>query len=600
MSHRPIRALPEHIANRIAAGEVVERPASVVKELLENAIDAGARNIDIEVEDGGISHIRIADDGDGIAYDELPLAVTHHATSKIAAVDDLERIMTLGFRGEALASISDVSRLEILSRAKAADGGGRIVVEGGVQKEHTIAAANAGTTINIRNLFYNLPARYKFLKQPSKELIAVKEVVEANILRYHGTGFRFVSNGEESYACPVAADREERLRAFLGSDVVARLIHFTADGEFFSIDGYVSDAHLTQGARRNAFVFVNGRAVESRNFAFNVKSAYDGVIPRDRFPYYYLFLTVDTAKVDVNVHPSKREVRIKNEKDISSMLYHSVREAVSGSARVFHVSQDPLSAAQRTSDLTFVDDTPSIIPAAPAEHRERESVPASPGADAEISVPSAFVHKPAEVSRAITADESKSIARNLRVIGQSFFSYIIAEHGNDLLVIDQHAAYERLNFERIRKNILGDTVTHEALLVPLEIEMSASDVDTLIAGKDHLARIGIAFDRLGPTTILVERIPVYLPKGDAVSILRDVFDAYLAHEDSFRFEHFLDEAVETIACKLSPKANANLSLADMQQLLDAVAAENILAHCPHGRPFILRLPKEYIDKKFFR
>lgn len=606
MNRRPIRALPEHIANRIAAGEVVERPASVVKEVIENAVDAGAKNIAIDIENGGIDSIRITDDGNGIPFDELPLAVTHHATSKIASVDDLEHIMTLGFRGEALASAADVSRLEVVSRAANADDGGRIIVEGGVVKEHMPASSNAGTTISVRNLFYNLPARLKFLKQPSKELIAVKEIVEGNILRYHSTAFRFSSNGEESYNCAPAASREERIRDFLGNGIASHLIRFTAEGGFFSIEGFISDAHLTQGSRRNAFIFVNGRAVESRNFAFNMKSAYDGVIPRDRFPYYYLYLTVDTTKVDVNVHPSKREVRIKNESDISSMLYHSVRETVSGSARAFHVSEDPIAAIERTSDLSFVSD-----------NAPRDSEDAAAGTSAATAVP--HTHMPptitglhpdapapgtndvrsAQSPRPSAVDE-KSIVRNLRVIGQSFFSYIIAEHGSDLLVIDQHAAYERLNFERIRKTILGGSVTHDALLVPLELEFSAREVDTLIAGKEDLLRLGIDFDRMGPTAILVERIPVYLPKGDAAAVLRGVFEAFLAEGDSFRFEHFLDEAIEAIACKFSPKANAPLSITDMQTLLDAIAAENILAHCPHGRPFILRMPKDYIDKKFFR
>ncbi|MBI4978695.1 MAG: DNA mismatch repair endonuclease MutL [Spirochaetes bacterium] len=609
MSRKSIRELPPHIANRIAAGEVVERPASAAKELIENAVDAHATRVDIETAEGGISLLRVSDNGDGIPHDEVPLALTHHATSKIADIDDLDRIGTLGFRGEALASIADVSRLELVT--KPADGDGtRMIVEGGIRKEYTIAAAAQGTSITVRNLFFNLPARFKFLKSPAKELVAIKEVVEAMILRYHGTGFTYANNGQVHFSYPPAKDRAERLAAVVG-DSFPHLIRFTAEGGFFSVEGYVSDQEWHAASRRNSFIFINGRVVEHRSLAYNVKSAYDGIIPRDRFPCYYLYITIDTAKVDVNVHPSKREVRIKNEQEIISLIYHSIREVLTERARVFHVSKDPLAAitAKREETAAQTQDIPLITsenesgpsPRTTIDYQVTSTLPAGRAAEQVFTYESRL---PSDLPEQRTAPAAKTsdgrITGNLRVIGQSFFSYIIAEHDDDLLVIDQHAAYERLNFERIRKRILAGTIEYEPLLVPLELEYGAREIDRIKEGEEDLARVGIIFDLLGPTTIAFDRIPVFLPKRDAGRILKEVLDGYLTHGEQFRFERFIDEAVETIACKLSPKVNDALSMADMQNLIDAIAAEGILGSCPHGRPFIIRMEKAYLDKKFFR
>ena len=617
MNNKNIMKLPQSVANRIAAGEVIERPSSMLKELLENAVDSGADNIEVSVEEAGIKSMIVEDNGSGIHFSELPLAVTHHATSKIHSIEDLDSIYTLGFRGEALASISDVTNLEIVSKNIDEDNGGKIIIEGGKIIEHKPAAASQGTKVIAKNLFFNIPARYKFLKHISREFFLVKEVFDMEALVQPKISMKLRNNGKTVSSYIKADSLKERIENYLSdSNVFRNLIEIEIEKEDVSIYGLFSNSKISQSIRKNNYIFLNNRPIENRVLAYAIKNAYSNAIPKERYPFFFLYINIDSSKIDVNVHPSKKEVRIKNEREISGILYNAIANNINTVNNFDSVNIE-------------IDIDKDITPTFPLQNNNYNNTSTNNIYSSE-TVKKEVSAKDEPIRRLETEKGVKSIAeieeieeKNLtdeninhntdnynkniefgeyiKAVGQVFSSYIVAERGNEMYIIDQHAAYERLNYERIYKTLTSKKIEYEKLLIPIEIEYRDYEIDILNASKKSIEEIGIKFEANSKHSIIIEDVPIYIPRNQKIEkIIKDILDIYISKGDNNNLEKVIKHACSTISCKYSPKAGDRLSNSDMQTLLDLLEEENILTNCPHGRPFVLRLSKDYLDKKFFR
>lgn len=599
---KSIMKLPKSVANRIAAGEIIERPASMLKELLENAVDSGADNIEVSVEEAGIKTMIVEDNGSGIAFDELPLAITHHATSKIYSIEDLDNIYTLGFRGEALASIGDVTNLEIVSKSIDEKTGGKIVVEAGKILEHKPYASVNGTKITAKNLFFNIPARYKFLKHISREFYLVKEVFDMEALVQPNITMKLYNNGKLVNSYLKVDNLKDRIENYLNdSNIFSNLIELNIEKNYINIYGLFSNSKISQSMRKNNFIFLNNRPIENRVIAYAIKNAYSNSIPKERYPFFFLYINVDTNKVDVNVHPSKKEVRIKNERDISGIIYNAIYNNIN--------SVNNFSSVNIEVDIDK-DITPTFpiqsnnITASNFNHTENNyshTVFNNNELVSNVSYDNVFNRDDVNNNNLEPQKNNIEFGEYIKAVGQVFSSYIIAERGNEMYIIDQHAAYERLNYERIYKTLMSGKLEYEKLLIPCEIEYRDYEIDILNSSKEQIESIGIKFESNSKNSIIIDEVPIYIPKNQKIDkIIKDILDIYISKESNNSLEKLIKHTCSTISCKYSPKAGDKLSLNDMQTLLDLLEEENILTNCPHGRPFVLRLSKDYLDKKFFR
>ena len=581
--NKKIMKLPQSVANRIAAGEVIERPSSMLKELLENAVDSGADNIEVSVEEAGIKSMIVEDNGDGIRFEELPLAITHHATSKIYSIEDLDSIYTLGFRGEALASISDVTNLEIISKSVDEDNGGKIIVEAGKIIEHKPAAASKGTKIIAKNLFFNIPARYKFLKHTSREFYLIKEVFDMEALVQPNISMKLKNNDKIVHSYLKANNLKERIEDYLDdNNIFSNLIETNIEKENISIYGLFSNSKISQSMRKNNFIFLNNRPIENRVIYYAIKNAYSNAIPRERYPFFFLYINIDCGKIDVNVHPSKKEVRIKNEREISSMIYNEIFNKINEGASLSSVNIE-----------TDIDSTPTFKIQNIKEYSTNEKYN-----DYNNYNNYENSYQSYKISEYVA---EKEFGEYTKAVGQIFSSYIIAERGEEMFIIDQHAAYERLNYERIYKTLASGKLEYEKLLVPCEIEYRDYEIDILNNYKETIESIGIKFEANSKNSVIIEEVPIYMPKNQKIEkMIKDILDIYISKGENNSLEKLIKHTCSVISCKYSPKAGDKLSNNDIQILLDLLEKENILTNCPHGRPFVLRLSKDYLDRKFFR
>lgn len=580
--NKKIMKLPQSVANRIAAGEVIERPASMLKELLENAVDSGADNIEVSVEEAGIKSMIVEDNGIGIRFDELPLSITHHATSKIYSIEDLDSIYTLGFRGEALASISDVTNLEIISKSEDENNGGKIIVEAGKIIEHKPAASSNGTKIIAKNLFFNIPARYKFLKHTAREFFLVKEIFDTEALVQPSISMKLKNNDKIVNSYLKVSSLKERIENYLNDDnIFSNLIEINIEKENISIYGLFSNSKISQSIRKNNFLFLNNRPIENRTIFYAIKNAYSNAIPRERHPFFFLYITMDCNKVDVNVHPSKKEVRIKNEREISGIIYKEIFNKINEGASFDSVNIE-----------TDIDFTPTFKIQNSENYKDYYKKETKEYQNSYQSYPSYKI-------REFTPE--REFGEYVKAVGQIFSSYIVAERGNEMYIIDQHAAYERLNYERIYKTLINGKLEYEKLLVPCEIEYRDYEIDILNSYKETIESIGIKFEVNSKNSIIIEEVPIYIPKNQKIeNMIKDILDIYISKGENNSLEKLIKHTCSTISCKYSPKAGDKLSNNDMQILIDLLEKENILTNCPHGRPFVLRLSKDYLDRKFFR
>lgn len=589
-----IKKLDRNVYSLIAAGEVIERPSSMLKELLDNAIDSKATKIEVVAEESGVKSLMVQDNGVGIFFDELPLAIEHHATSKIESVEDISNINTLGFRGEALASIAQVTNLEIISK-KENENGGRIIVEGGKVLEHKVHPAINGTRIITRNLFFNIPARLKFLKHKSREFYLLKEVFDIEALGFYNIEFRLKHNNRDVGHYKITSSIKERVFDYLKDELKeSDFFEDCIERDNFKIYAIFSNQHIYQNFRKHSYIFLNNRPIDNKALSFAVKNAYTGAIPKEYYPYYFVYISIDAKVLDVNVHPSKKEVRIKNERDIASALYELINKKLVSVMGIHssNIDKDYNSYMENRSQNSLYGnnnfENSNLENSFPIINRE-------------------YIENSYDSSRVgginnQAGNNNNSFLNYPIAIGQIFSSYILAQSSEGMLIIDQHAAYERLNYERIYKSLKNEKLEYEKLLIPLEFEYKDFEIDVLNEAKENISLLGLNFESNSKNSIVVEYLPIYIPKTERLSALvKDILDSFLdSNENNNTLEKFIKNTCNMIACKYSPKAGDRLSITDMQNLIDNLEQENILFSCPHGRPFVLKMSKEYLDKKFCR
>jgi DNA mismatch repair protein MutL len=580
-----IRTLPDLLISQIAAGEVVERPAAVLKELLENAIDAGATHVEVDVAGGGVKRIRVVDDGAGIAREDLPLAVARHATSKIGTPTDLEAIASFGFRGEALASIASVSRLALASRASGKPHAWRIEVEGGTVSPITPAALAAGTSVTVEELFFNTPARRKFLRAEATEWGHCDEAFRRIALAHPATGFTLQHNGRVAHRLPQAG-RQSRVEQLLGDDFVAHAARVEADAGDVALAGFaVRPAYAAQGGGQ--YVFVNGRFVRDRVLQHALREAYRDVLHHDRQPAFALWLTVDPRRVDVNVHPQKIEVRFRD----SGAVHEFVRRAVERALAATAAEQPAVSAADKLRTAA------AQLP--PPVAFERAQAPLS----LDAAEPSAFYARlfgtrppPASAPTAWPDDDPHPLGFAL---AQLHGVYILAQNRHGLVLVDMHAAHERITYERL-KTAHDARLPVQPLLVPATFAAEPLEVATVEENGDTLETLGFAMSALGPSTLAVRGVPAPLAESDPAALARAVLHDIREFGGTQAIASRRDELLSTMACHGSVRANRTLAIAEMNALLRQMEATERSGQCNHGRPTWYQLTLADLDRLFMR
>jgi len=581
-----IRILPDTLISQIAAGEVVERPASVLKELLENSLDAGARTVSVTLAQGGIRQIRVTDDGAGIARAELALALARHATSKIASLDDLERVGTLGFRGEALASIAAVARVELTSRTADVTHAWRIRAEGGPAGTPEPAAHPAGTTVDVADLYFNTPARRKFLKTEATELAHCSEVFHRMALVRPDLALTLRHNGRVLAHYP-AADLAARVAAVMGDAFPdsARLV--AAGGDPLRVHGYAGAPAAARGSRDAQHLFVNGRFVRDKLLAHALREAYADVLHGERHPAYVLFLEIDPTMVDVNVHPAKTEVRFRDPRGVHQFVYHAVEKALAGPAGAGAAPSLPGAGFGAPAGAG-----PAIARSAPAGFQARLGV-AQPVAA--YSAMFAELAERAPPPPATDADHPLGFA-----LAQLHGVYILAQNRSGLVLVDMHAAHERILYESLKTALADRTVTAQPLLIPVTFHAEALDVATVEEHRATLARLGFDMAVLSPTAIVVRGVPAMVAQGDLPALARAVLRDIREYGASQVLAGHQNELLATMACHGAVRANRPLTVPEMNALLRRMEETDRADQCNHGRPTWHQLSLAELDRLFLR
>lgn len=616
-----IRRLSEGTINRIAAGEVVERPASAVKELVENALDAGASQIDIVIQGGGCDLIRISDDGCGMSPDDLLVAVERHATSKLkvdgSGREDLQHIDTLGFRGEALPSIGAVARLSITTREGEAEIASRLSVEGGKLGNVEPAAGPPGTRIEVRDLFYATPARLKFLKSEGAETQAVSDTVKRLAMAHQDVGFSLTS-GERNMlrVSPAHGDffeaRLSRLAAIMGQDFAANALRVDAEREGVRLTGYAGLPTFNRGTAQAQYLFVNGRPVRDKVLTGAVRGAYMDFLARNRHPVVALFLEIDPTSLDVNVHPAKTEVRFRDAGLVRGLIVGALRQALSnaGHRASTTVAETALNALRQETRAPSPQWELGATPNAPVntgwQDGRRDYVPPSVlqqyGA---AQAPVTAEHKWGESARVEPhrdeAEPAQALHRPLGVArGQLHETYIVAQTGDGIVIVDQHAAHERLVYERMKNAIAANGLTRQILLIPEVVELEGDSADRLAARSDELAELGFVLEKFGDGAVVVRETPSLLGKLDVAGLVRDMADDLLELDAAVSLKERLEDVCGTIACHGSVRSGRRLSGDEMNALLREMEATPHSGQCNHGRPTYVELKLNDIERLFGR
>jgi DNA mismatch repair protein MutL len=570
--------LPDSLAARIAAGEVIERPASVVKELVENSLDAGAREVSVWVEGSGISLIRVSDDGDGIAAEELPLAVERHATSKLADEADLWRISTLGFRGEALPSIGSVSKLEVASRTRNAEAGARLRVDGGKAGELVAAGCSSGTSVEVRELFFNTPARRKFMKSPATELSHICDVINHAALAYREVHFRLYHQGSLLCDYPGGVEPRDRLRQVLGREIAAGMVPFVWTKGEMRISGFLSKAPSSFSGTRYLTAYVNRRFVRDRVLTHAILQGYETLLMKGRYPAVVIFLEMPFKDVDVNVHPAKQEVRFRRQSEIHEAVAEAVREGLRNEAKS---PTDLISSLGREACGTVREPT------------------ASYGVQPRIS--DAPVQR-IEFTRPL---EESALARDgffssLEVLGQLLGCYLICSSPRGLALIDQHAAHERVAFERMRRQLGNGEIERQNLLIPQVLELPAGEAALFEQRLELLDRVGFSVEKFGRDSYVIRTVPALLPAGDYREAMRRMIAEVAEVGESEDVREELEDRLATIACHSVIRAHRRLEKEEIRALLAELDQIDFATQCPHGRPVLIELSEQQLERMFKR
>ncbi|MDE0466283.1 MAG: DNA mismatch repair endonuclease MutL [Candidatus Poribacteria bacterium] len=626
-----IKILSADVANKIAAGEVVERPASVVKELIENALDAGSTSIRVEVRAGGKRLIRVSDNGGGMEREDALLALERHATSKVNGIEDLESIQTFGFRGEALASIASVSQFELLTRTADALEGTKVDVEGGVFRSVQESGCSPGTHMSVNNLFYNVPARLKFLKTDTTEMNHVTNQVTWAALAHPKIHFSLTHNGRSILDVRACDSYLERVRLLYGREFAENLIEFTEELPDLKIYGLLGKPEFTKPNREYQLFFLNQRPIRSRIIGAALTEALDAMVAKDRQPVALLFLTLEPETVDVNVHPAKIEVRFRNERTVYSGVVRMIRNAVHKAKYIPKIetsTEQPPSeegTESRDADLSQRVSTPrsttpiggrraAATPTAQTRRGQTPPVPTQEPADIEQesetvntsetetpSTPTEVVVQPPQQQIPEGVNLSLLDFENVQLKANLFKTYIVAEAGDKIFFIDQHVAAERVLYERFVNQLKTDGIPVQGLLLPVTVEATPQQLGVLKIHSDIFKKLGFDLEEFGDNTILVRAIPSPLPTRVASQTVTDLLDKLPEepHTD-VQLPEAIDNALVTLACKAAVKAGDTLDMKEMMNLIKELSEAKLPFNCPHSRPIIVEMGRDELERRFHR
>lgn len=591
-----IRVLPSHLVNQIAAGEVVERPASVVKELIENSLDAHARSVTVCIEAGGTRLIRVVDDGCGIDKDELIIAISRHATSKIRNQDDLEKIASLGFRGEALPSIASVSRLSLTSFHKNADHAWKIQAQN--KTEALPDSAPLGTSIDVRELFYNIPARKKFLRTEQTEYKHIESLFKTLALSHPGVAFRLIHNQKMVYALEASTnmtEQQQRLAMLCGKSFADSLIRVDTEADNNRLSGWIALPTFNRSQTDMQYFFVNQRMIRDKLINHAVRQAYQDVMFHGRHPAYVLSLIMDPRQLDVNVHPQKYEVRFRDSRQIHDFIYHSLKQVLAS-----------IQPEQQIKSPTHEFD--EVCVTVPTRPQQTGLIFGQPFNRHSSNASSDIRDQAATYTALIQTDDTVSDKQMLEAqipplgyaIAQLKGIYILAENNHGLVVIDMHAAHERIVYERMKQNATQEAVIRQSLLVPVSIHVSQAEADLVEEHGAMFSRLGLVLERLGPEQLRIRAIPALLKNADSEQLVRDVLADWLELGQSQRILEYQNEILGTMACHASVRANRLLSIDEMNALLRDIEQTERSGQCNHGRPTWKQLSLDALDKLFKR
>ncbi len=639
-----IEILPDVLANQIAAGEVVERPASVVKELVENALDAGAGRISVEIELGGRRLIKVTDDGYGIGADDAKLAFKRHATSKLRTLEDLESILTLGFRGEALASISAVAKVELITKTDEEEFATSIRTADGKSFELFESARSTGTTVTVRDLFHNTPARRKFLRSQPTENYHITSIVTHYALANPSISFALTNNGRETIRVSPAKSLKERAYQLFGRELIESLVPITGDGgEFLHVEGFVSAPRERRTSRDSQYFFINGRFVKDKIVSAALSEGYRSVLPHGVYPVAFLFLDLPPEEVDVNVHPSKTEVRFRRAEAVKDVIASAVKTALgqagigdarSESAETSHFEIEysersdaelpisekgrALSAAVRTGHQnTALDYSPQGDPTErnkefKPQHDvpEQDAIPENTGFQTSGAVEADAFGMPAgydvlppvdDASSLPVAVETNDLNQNtIRPLGQLHNSFIIASDERGLLLIDQHVAHERILFDQFRKRESERSIESQNLLIPETIDLTPAQLEAFTELKAELEGYGFSVTELSGRTVAIQSVPTDIPVGEIKNLFCELLDTVDSTKKGNARETIKDSIAAMMACKAAVKINMKLTDEKMNWMIDKLLVTSSPSTCPHGRPVILRITMKDIERRFHR
>lgn len=631
-----IRLLPKEVSELVAAGEVVERPASVVKELMENCVDAGAKAITVEIKNGGISYLRVTDNGCGIAPDQVATAFLRHATSKIAVADDLDRIGTLGFRGEALASVCAVSKVELMTKKAELEMGCRCVVAGGEVLEQYETGCPDGTTILVRDLFYNVPARLKFLRKDVSEGNAVAQIVERLALSHPEISVRFLRDSREILYTPGNGRSFSAIYAVLGKEFASDLLEVKYQMGFVGITGYVCKPYAAQGSRAMQICFINGRYVRSRTVFAALEQAYKNNIATGKFPACVLFLNLPLNTVDVNIHPSKTEVRFDDERPVFDAVYYAVKSVLEGGktapkvalGETGRLSEQPRASISIAFDepqppkVSVSEEPPAppvsvpvsraeamkaVFSARPEEELSPPEKEAPPDESEALAVPEQPVEAPPAPKlpeknslpaeeKALPPEEKLPLPEELQLLGEVFSTYAVLSAKGELLLMDKHAAHERILFEQLKAEL--GRISGQLLLEPVAVRLSGDELSAVLANAQMLAGLGFELEEFGDS-VLLRQVPVFIAVADAEGLLREIAGDLTAGKSKPQLDR-IDDILHTTACKAAIKAGRDNSPAELLSIARQVLTDPKIRYCPHGRPVLISLSKYELDKRFGR
>jgi DNA mismatch repair protein MutL len=610
-----IRLLPETVASQVAAGEVVERPASVVKELIENSIDAGARKIDTVIRRGGISLVRVIDDGCGMDRDDALLSLERHATSKIRSAADLQAVATLGFRGEALPSIASVSRFRLTTREPDAVAGTEIIVNGGKIDIVRDGGEAPGTQVEVRSLFYNLPARRKFLRSENTESRNIEHQIHLQAIGHSQIGFSLLRDDRMLFQLPAAVTLGDRIRDLYGIELLERLVEVNgSNSRNIRISGFIGQAGLSRQTRSQQLVFVNSRPIESGLLTAAIREGYHTALMKGQYPVTFLFLELDPAAVDVNVHPAKREVRFRDATAIREAIVHSIQQTLErgrvGWQEKFHAPSIPPAAVPGKGAPTLK--LRPEIAAAQEIHRELPHLSPTVAGVVDLGqarVPGTVAQADRlQTSRLDTADDTIALQRSQHLAAQQQFQiigvlsklYVLMENTEGLVLVDQHAAHERILFEELRRRMEEQGVPTQKLLLPQTFDVPPRDADWIERNISILQKMGIGIESFGPGTFKIDSLPGFLNVSDPAQFMRKVIDDLKSAGNSTSPMRLGEEMIAKTVCRHAVKANDPLRYPEIEKLIRDLLDCDLPYCCPHGRPTMIQISLAELEKKFGR